>query len=341
MNQVIVKTPNLMTRILTIVGFIILILLAVWLAVKVVQFTPNAFSTLANLAESTESGREAQSNLTTTTDKDAVNSSESFTIDWSDLNRKGSYFISFECVDGATVNVRINNTISEVACGSSFELPADTFSIDTAVTTTGDRFTDIPYTISFVKEKETEIAFSATGRVTVINVTNEEPVVEEPETEVDTSNTEDKTENTSTNTTRTPAPVQYRYVTTYTAPVSDPNGYTDLEVVFVSFGVITADEKFVAKSTLETGERAAVQFKVTNIGTKTSSDWTFKANLPSGDKLDSKVQNPLKPKEYSLLTVAFDTGSKNGTRNFSVTTSGGNDTVSTNNTASASVKVND
>ncbi len=137
----------------------------------------------------------------------------------------------------------------------------------------------------------------------------------------------------------TPTPVQYHTVATYVVPTSDPNGYTDLEITFVAVGRMTAAERFVAGAELEADEIGAMQFRVKNIGTKTSSDWHFEALLTDGDTMKSNVQKPLKPGEMATLTVVFEVGDKDGNRSFGASVYGGNDINSANNGFRSSTKV--
>lgn len=170
-------------------------------------------------------------------------------------------------------------------------------------------------------------------------------VVEDDSKEEDDSKDVATTTPTTTPTTGTgsvkptPTPVQYRTVATYVVPTSDPNGYTDLEVTFVAVGRMTAAERFVAGAELEADEIGAMQFRVKNIGTKTSSDWRFEALLTDGDTMKSVTQKPLKPGEMSTLTVVFEVGDKDGNRSFGVNVYGGNDINGANNGFRSSTRV--
>jgi len=134
----------------------------------------------------------------------------------------------------------------------------------------------------------------------------EEETIKEAETETDVNN------GTSTSTTPAPVakkpapqPIQYKTVVTYKKPVSDPNGLVDLNMTFVGVGSLNSSQRFVLGKLPEKGQ-GAIQFTVKNIGTKTSSDWTFKLDLPNGSTMTSSVQKPLQPNESSTLTVVFE-----------------------------------
>lgn len=137
---------------------------------------------------------------------------------------------------------------------------------------------------------------------------DEEPVIEdevivEEEPVVDTTDPSVVTGDTPVVT--TPAPIQYKTVTTYKKPVSNPNGFTDLSMSFVSVGNLNSNQRFVP-GTLPDNGQGAMQFIVKNLGTKTSSDWNFKLDLPNGSTMTSSVQKPLMPNESSTLTVVFE-----------------------------------
>ena len=143
---------------------------------------------------------------------------------------------------------------------------------------------------------------------------------------------------TNPNPTPAPAPVQYKTVKTYKVPVSDPNGFADMQVAFVAVGRVTSEGRFVPTNGLEEGEVGALQFTVKNVGTKTSGEWHFKAELPGSNSMNSKVQKPLKPSETSTLTVVFTPESR-GNRSATVTVTGGNDDNLSNNSFTKSVEV--
>ncbi len=110
---------------------------------------------------------------------------------------------------------------------------------------------------------------------------------------------------TTTPVATTPTPIQYKTVTTYKKPVSDPNGKTDLAMTFTGVGSLNSNQHFVPGSLPDRGQ-GALQFVVKNVGTKTSIDWSFKLDLPNGATMTSSVQKPLLPSESSTLTVTFE-----------------------------------
>ncbi|MEX0912959.1 MAG: CARDB domain-containing protein [Candidatus Paceibacterota bacterium] len=237
------KSPAV--RVLTIIGFAILVIILAWFAVQVVQYIPKTFSSLASIFEANQR----------------------------DLRDR---------MDDDDENV--------VVVIDPEETPAE----------------EVP----------------------------EEIPEETPITEVD----EEETVVTPTPTT-TPAPVQYKTVVTYHTPVSDPNGYTDLQAAFVAVGTLNSSGRFIPSDHVSEDEQNALQFTVKNIGTKTSSGWSFVAELPNGSELVSKVQQPLKPSETSTLTVVFEMDDSRGSRTAEVKVTGGSDINSANNSFRQSVRV--
>jgi len=165
---------------------------------------------------------------------------------------------------------------------------------------------------------------------------DDEEDVEEEEDEETTSPVATSTPSTTPSKPVTP---QYRTVATYVVPTSNPNGYTDLEVSLVAVGEMTNDERFIPGTSLETNELGAMQFRVKNIGTKTSSNWHFVADLPNGDEFKSIVQQPLKPGEMTTLTVSFATDRKDGIHRFGVDVYGNSDINTANNGFTATVNI--
>lgn len=201
--------------------------------------------------------------------------------------------------------------------------------------TTGDE------NVVVVNEGKTPDEASGDEQEQVVEETPEEvPKTDVTNTSPVATSTSTSTPNTTTTTTTTkPAPIQYKTVVTYKTPVSDPNGYTDLQVAFVAVGSINSSGRFVASDYVSEDEQNALQFTVKNIGTKTSSEWSFEAELPNGGVMDSKVQKPLSPSETSTLTIVFEMDDANRDRYAEVKVTGGNDTTSANNSFRTKVRV--
>lgn len=94
-----------------------------------------------------------------------------------------------------------------------------------------------------------------------------------------------------------------------TVPVA-PYGKADLSVRLIATGYLRSanTSSFVSDNEVPEGERPAVKFRVTNIGTNNSGAWNFKAKLPttSSYTYESKNQASLAPNQYVDFTLGFD-----------------------------------
>lgn len=351
MNQVDTSSKNRLLKTLAVFGFVAIVIFGTWLAVKIVQLVPTGFASLASLAESVQDGRKAQNDIDLTVADSVINANESFTIAWSDLKRPGTYYLWYDCIEGVAMDIRVGTNTVAVPCDTDYPLPTGILSIDARFTSDSDRFTDIPYEIFFVKEGEADVFVSTSKVVTIVNANIPTGIVlgdedaddnasDSGDTISDTENTDDTVpDNTPTPSTPTVPTTKYVYTTTYTTPVSNPQGYTDLKVAYKGVGVLTSAGRFLPQAELDSNDTAAFQFEVKNIGTKTSGEWTFKATLTSGDTFTSKVQAPLKPNESSILTLAFDNPGEDGFQTFGATVYGGNDTNTANNSFSWGIDI--
>ena len=331
------QSSNRLLKTLAVLGFVAAVVFAVWLAVQLVGWLPSAFSSLANLAEDVERGPERQNTITLVEGDDVVGSNEPFTISWSEVNRRGVYTLQYDCADGVRLDIRTGeNDVTAVPCDQLFTLPSDRTSVEAIFTSDANRFTDVTYRIGFIKEGESQPFVDDAQVVTLVNASIPQgQVLAEQDSE--STDDQDDTVTESPEVTEpeppvtTPAPTtRYVYTTTYQAPVSDPAGYTDLAIEFVGVGEFRNDQ-YVNTGTIREDRRGAIQFKVTNVGTKTSLPWTFEATLTSGSVYESRTQAPLKPNEHALLTLAYGNVGDEGANPFGATVFGGGDTSPANN----------
>src|ERR1700754_22038 len=109
---------------LAIIGFIVVIILAVWLAVAIVRMLPDAFSSLAGIAGSVESNRPTTT-LEIESDVRVVNVNDTFTITWNDVKREGTYTIEFACVSNVAIALKNGDREEAVECEREIALPQD------------------------------------------------------------------------------------------------------------------------------------------------------------------------------------------------------------------------
>lgn len=296
-------------------GFIGGIILIAWLSVQLTQFVPNAFSSLASLAESVreyqpanEEG-DAPQTLTVTSDETLVPVDQPVTVSWSKANLPGNYTFTYSCVDGVSITVLNDSELRAIDCDQTYDLGSRntlTISLDSVK----ERYADIAYTIGYYRPTDDTPRATGNASLTVVNsslTTRDDTVVVDTdestpsleETVPETSST--PSEPTSPTPPSTPEPTP---VYSYRFPESDAAGYTDLGINYIDAGSLGVNERFAAGD-LEAGERGAIQFAVQNHGTKTSDEWTFTVELPNGTTYESDRQAALLPNERALLTVGF------------------------------------
>lgn len=93
-----------------------------------------------------------------------------------------------------------------------------------------------------------------------------------------------------------------------------PNGMADLSVRIIDTGIAAGGGAgFVHANSVQAGERPAVVFTVTNVGTSASDRWQFTANLPTRDgRFISPIQLALGSGEGRRFTLGFGELNKTG-----------------------------
>lgn len=351
-NKTRIEDESAGNRAITIAIFIAVIVFLVWLAVQAVGLVPNAFTSLASLADSMY-GQDKRDAEVVILDKNAVlDHDKTHTLTWSDIGLTGNYYFSYECTDGISLKVEYpKDTVRDLACGEEINLGNST-EIAVRIASEKKRFTEVPYNIAFI-DTDNDI-FETKATVTVMNAaipasqdfTDNEGIVAGQDTSVDEEEPvtqpepEPQTPVTPTTPTTPQQPV-YVEVPVYAIPVSDPKGSVDLAAEVIGVGYLANGNQFVAQATIDNDRKGAVQFRITNLGTKTSDDFSFEAKLPNGQTFKSGRQKGLKPNEHSTLTLGFSSFDDTGVANFDVRVDVDDDVNSRNNTFRSSVIVTD
>lgn len=339
---------------LAIIGFIVALVVVAWLAVQAVRLIPTAFRTLASIADGLKSDDTEMDDFAITTGANVINTGETLTVSWTPQDVDGIYTFSYQCTDGVVAELPDDaGNLSTVVCDTPTPVSPDDDTVAVIFSSEKRRFVDVPYAIGFAAD-ETDPPVVRESIITVVN-----PGISAADISESDDNTSDET-NIATSTpleeipntglrdepepplagdTADAQPSGYTTVpvVTTTVPVSNPNGYTDLSVTFIGVGTYDSGTKtFTPRSSLEEGERGALQFAVKNIGTKTSDVWYFSATLPTDPDFTyrSNANASLKPNERQVVTLQFDNTSTAGTENIivSVTTTG--ETITANNSLS-------
>lgn len=300
------KSPK---RILLLVVTILIIAGLAWTSVHLIKLVPDAFSSLASLAESLNrtSSNQTFGSFGVTSDKTLVNAGESVTLSWETASRPGSYTFSYQCADGVAVDLIRDDGTQSISCDTNYNI-GTVENLTIAIDSEKERYTDVTYTIAFLATNDISPRASGNASITVVNnavselatETTEEPEMPEEEP------VEEPQEETPSETPATPAvspTPTYEQQYTYAIPTSDPHGRTDLGVRFLNTGMIVGNTFF--PQALLRGEAGAIQFEVKNFGTKTSGRWSFSVTLPTGDTYTADSQAPLKPNERAVLSIGF------------------------------------
>lgn len=331
-------------KILAIGGLVGFIIIIAWLGIKLVTVLPNAFTSLASLAETVYNYKPLE--IAVSSDKDVINSGDAVTLTWTDPKPVGTFMFTYACVDGVALDIRVpGKGIESVSCDDAYEL-GDVSTIDLSLTAEKNRFTEVPVTITFLDERQGGSEITTEKVLTVVNVSiADSETIPKPVTPT----TPIKPEVVVPVTPKppiviTPAPVKPtipKPVVTkpvYGIPVSNPNGFTDLTIASLGAGTIV-NNRFVNVGTLNRDENGAIQFVIKNVGTKTSQPFTYVANLPDGTTYTSPVQTALKPNERAVITLGFNMNSTKGISPFNAVVTVAGDVNLKNNSFSSAVTV--
>ncbi len=348
MTQVTPEQKDTVTKTFAIVGFVAAILFAVWLAVQIVSIIPSAFSSLASIADGVYN-YDTNQEMKVVGQKSVVNSGEAFTLAWTDIPRSGSYTFSYVCTQGMSTEIRDSQgDIVALTCDTPINMGTKT-ELDIIAVSEKQRFSDLEYTIVFIPNNDKFPEVTSVGKTTIVNASiptygvvdieeNNETVSKEVDIPADNETTNvQPTEPVNTNTLTPGKPTTIEEVI-YAIPTSDPNGEIDLEVKYVAVGVLQ-DKTFTQTGTIPVDAQGAFQFSVENIGTKTSGDWSFTADLPSGITYTSKTQKPLKPSEKAIITIGFEGLTQIGIERFGAVLDVENDINTSNNKFNWAVEV--
>lgn len=338
-------------RVLAIIGFIGLLIFIAWVGIKLVSMAPNAFSSLASVADTVQNydpDTRTPVELTVVSSKSIINNDEAVTVSWNKPRTDGTFAFSYLCNDGVALDLRTaNEGIRNLNCETNYNLGSAN-TIDLSISSERNRFSDVEYTIDFIPEGGDTPSGSYTGTIAVINASISPIAVIDTNTDnEETSEPETTPEPTPTPTPEptTPAPTTppaqtYIQEYVYAIPVSDPNGRTDLAVRAISVSTLDSANRYTNSGYLEAGERGALQIEVKNIGTKTSNSWDYTVVLPSGDTYKATNQVALRPNERTILTLGFTVpDSSPTTKQWSGTISTTADRTTSNNSFSAIAQI--
>jgi len=300
-------------------GFVAVLIFGAWGIIQVARLIP----TLGSSGSSNTSSASRPSifskkeNLSIVLDSANVKSGTPFTLSWKHENKKndGAYTVTFSCRDGLTMEaLGPNQTYQVVFCNTPFNLTNATNSVKLIAYSTKAKFLDVPVQVQFTNLATGEISAKADSSITVVNESFGVPVAgttPPPATTTPIVPVPTKPVVTAPKPSKpvvVPQTPRTYTVTTYGRP-SDPNGHPDLAAVILDAGSINpATNVYTPGPSLRIGNRAAVRFTVTNLGTKTVEGWYFNAVLPTYPMhiYTSNMEPMLGPGDKIEFTITFD-----------------------------------
>lgn len=338
-NNVSPEKKDTILKSLAIAGFIGILILVAWLSIQLVHLFPATLSSLASLAEGVGDNQESVLDtnpepavLTVTANSTLIDSGDEIEVTWSDVQSAGSYVFSFECAEGVAVTQLSTSGDRVMNCDTNYNV-GDIESLTIAIDSEKNRYTDVAYTLAFLRTEDETPRATGGNIVTVVNTDIDSLFAAQIEQSDETEPVTDVTEAPVVEETPTPTPtpepaLQYVQEYIYTIPVSDPNGTVDLASTFVDTGVLIDGQFFPGP--MPADATGAIQFEVKNIGTKTSRSWSYTVTLPESI-YESETQAALQPNERAILTIGFPTNDDTF-HTFEVETATQNDRNNQNNT---------
>ncbi|MFC1729776.1 hypothetical protein ACFL6I_05515 [candidate division KSB1 bacterium] len=280
---------------LAVVGFIAILFVGLWGTVQVVKLAPSTFSNLAAVV-SFKSVFVPNEEITINTPSSLIPSDTEFELTWEHVGKpeNGTYTFNYACKNGLTLATYNEEGVREtIQCDSPFSFSSDTNSLPLIPISKESRIVYVPIVITSVNESGESVTLTDSS-IAIINKAIQED-----------SSTNTGSENPLTAGERT----DEVFPISSSRSVSDPNGRVDLSVRIIGTGIVDANGNFIPSSSISvTEKRGAVQFSVTNQGSRASDTWTFNAVLPTMPMhiFHSTNQKALQPGDRIDFTLGFD-----------------------------------
>jgi len=290
-NQQLEKLKDFVIKALAVVGFIAILAAGTWGSVQVVRYSPALKDVLAaavvNLSERFSKDNAKMTTIEFTGPFDLITSGEAFELTWESTADSDTYELSYECSDGFYFETEAGEMIP---CGEPFPFVGPDHALPLVAQSKKHHFFDVIVSLATIpNEKEEQV--TDVFLLTVVN--------KEAEKDLEAIRNE------------VVAPANGGAVGGATFVPSTPvlSGLPDLAVQILATGILERDtDLFIATSSINRGQVAAVQFEVSNIGTNVSGPWTFTAKLPTTRNFvyEAKEQLSLNPGDRVKYTLSFD-----------------------------------
>lgn len=287
---------SILIRGLAVVGFISILFLGSWGTVQVVKFAPTALSNLAAITSFTSIFIPSEK-ITIDASNTLVSSGTAFELTWEHTGKpeNGTYTFNYACKEGLLFQIFNKEEVyEEIQCDSPFSFSSNINSINLIPISKESRFIDVPIAITSVDESGNSLTLDDS----FLTVVNEEV------SGSSLSDTDTNSENFLTAGER----IDEIFPISDSRSVSDSSGRVDLKVTILGTGTVDTDGVFSPTSSIKVTEKGTIRFSVTNVGSKTSDNWTFNAVLPTYPMhiFHSKSQKALAPGDRIDFTLGFD-----------------------------------
>ena len=278
-------------NIFAVLGFALLLIVAIWSAIQVVKYAPRLFggSTLSFSSKPV---------LDISVDKLTYDSEEEITVKWS-ANKplsNGTLSFVYACKEGLVFDIfdTTSNSYKVLPCNAPYNMP---------LTATELKIKSQPVS----KNTDTTLAIVYTNTNAdkikdVVNITIKgKSITQTPPTTP--TNPQTPTVPDTPTTPNTPTPAQPN-----DACKSKIYGTPDLLISGLQLGSLAPNGYFAEKSSFAKNERLAIRFYVSNKGTKTSPAWFFNivSQMSSYPIYTSTTQPEIPPCSGRIYTITID-----------------------------------
>ncbi len=265
-------------NIFAVLGFALLLILAIWSAVQVVKYAPRLFDGSTTPTDIITGKPKVSLNMQQT----QYTEDEEINLNWTISNIKdvgGIVSFVYECKDNLEFNVYddLAKSYKKLPCSTPYNMPTDTKSLTIKPSALTVSETTSALAIVYINQQGEKFK-------DIVNVTIKKKGAATPVTPP-----------------------------TVTVPKPDNNkcasklyGTPDLSILAVQTGYLAPNGYFVQKSTFAKGERIVLKFNVENKGDKTTPSWFFNLNVAGITSYVSQTQPPIPPCGGRAYTVTID-----------------------------------
>ncbi len=294
-------------NIFAILGFALLLIIAVWSAIQVVRFAPRAME-----GAGIGSWFKGETKISLKLDKVNFEDGEEFDLKWSLENADGgTVSFIYSCQEGVAFDIFDENskTYKTLPCNTPYNMPVDTDKLALKVHLNGVRFKEAPIAIVYTDSSSNKIK-----DIVKISIENKNANMANPDTGNNENGDKQETADNSEQSDAAATSGKEGTITNATknnssannACVSKSFGTPDLKISNLQTGVIGSNGYFIPKTNFSQNETMYIKFKVSNKGTKTTPYWKFQFLLPTKQKqvYTSKYQARISPCSGRYYTIS-------------------------------------